>query len=212
MTIALQAYRRGKFIDQQTGKMLGFSLCGEDLQTDSLRFFAMLSGCERNVHLLIGKYSFRNDSFLINPFDFIREDAFSAIYKWKSSDPVQTIRFLSADHQPLKGRDSSWMVRCFGGRKEKTLDCSNNGVVTIRRGKYDGMELLQLSKIFGGPIVLFLDARFDYEVVVNQPAVSMSRYIKGATAIGGKAFIRDGCLYFEDDPEGLRIITPPWKK
>src|SRR5690348_15494311 len=72
----LKAYRYGKSINKKTGETKDFILCGDDISTDSVGFFTMLSGCERDVRLLVGKYSFMNDTFHISPFDFKSEHPF----------------------------------------------------------------------------------------------------------------------------------------
>lgn len=205
--LLLKAYRVGITIDPRTGETKDFILCGDDLSTDSAHFFSILSGCERNMHLLVGKYSFTQDTFLISPFDFILENPFTGIYKVKSSQPIQTIKFLSANYKSLNGTDSSWIVRCFKRRKQVYLDFSTSGIVTVDRGKFDGIELLQLSKIFGGPTVMFLDNRFDYTVIVNMPEAPLKRFITGASAIKAKAFLVNDSLYFEGSTDGFKVIN-----
>jgi hypothetical protein len=205
--VALQAYRIGMQIDPKTGKVIDFVLCGDDLTTDSSHFFSMLSGCERNVHLLVGRYSMIKDTFLVSPFNFVQEGPFARIYKIRSAKPIQTVKFFSANYKPLNGRDSSWIVRCFKKRKQNFLDCSANGIVKVGRGKYDGIELMQLSKIFHLPTVMFLDSRFDYIVIVNLPEAPLKRFITGANAIKGKAFIVKDSLYFEGSRDGFKITS-----
>jgi hypothetical protein len=205
--VELTAFRPGIWINSHTGETKDFILCGDGLSTDKARFFSMLSGCERNQHLLVGKYSFANDTFVIEPFDFVLESPFVKVYKRKSTKAVQTIRFLSADYKPLNGTDSSWIVRCFKRRKQVYLDFSKNGIVSVDRGEFDGIELLQLTKIFGGPTVMFLNNRFDYTVVVNMPEEPLKRFITGATAVRGKAFVVQGYLYFEGSGDGLKITS-----
>src|SRR5690242_12175413 len=81
--VELNAFRPGFWFNPKTGETKDFNLCGDDVSSDSAHFFYVLSGCERNMHLLVGKYSFARDTFQITPFNFILEDPFVKIYKRK---------------------------------------------------------------------------------------------------------------------------------
>lgn len=200
-TATIIAERSGRIYNSDSNRFIRFSLCADIIYTDTLHYFTMLSGCERNVHLLLGKYSLNNDSIVIYPYQFKNENPFVRIYRRLSVQPIQTIKFLSANYQELKGQDSSWIIRAFKRKKEVFFNFSETGIVKLERGKFDGIELMQLSKIYGGPVVKFLDRHYDYTIIVNLPLEPLIRFIVDAYPVSGRAVIQNGFLDFNAQRE-----------
>ncbi|HYF29543.1 MAG TPA: hypothetical protein VD993_00340 [Chitinophagaceae bacterium] len=205
--VFFEAERDGFQINPETGDTTKFVLCGEHITTDAARFFSMLAGCERNQRIFLARYVYRADTFFLQPFDYKTEPAFVSIQLHRSSGPNQILKFLSADRKTIRGSDSSWIIRCFKRRKDVFFNRSEDSVVVLPRGKYDGIELLQLSKIFRDPIILFLDKRYDYVIVVNLPLVSLKRYIAGSGALKGRGVIKENCFFLNDSNDPFDIIS-----
>lgn len=117
-------------------------LCGDFLETDAAYFFSMQTGCERNVSIGLGKYRVAGDTFYISPFDFKTEEPFLQVSRKRSGNKEQTIHFLSADKKAIRGLDSSWVVTGFRRKKQELFDFSEKGIVRVRRGRFEGIELM----------------------------------------------------------------------
>ena len=204
---SLSAFRHGKIYNYETQQWDTFALCGQNVTVDTTGFFTMQSGCERNIAVFLGRYIYKSDTFKIQPFDFIREPQFLLIKRIPSNNPTQKIQFFTADYQPIKGVDSSWVVRLFRRRKSFIVDKTGDEIITIKRKRFDGMELLQMTKLFGLPVVLFLDLRFDYKIVINLPQQAVGRFITGGGSIaGGTGTIKGNALFLNDDKESFKIF------
>lgn len=203
---SLLAYRHGKIYNPKTQQWDTFALCGQNIIADTMGFFTMQSGCERNIGVFIGRYKYNNDTFKITPFDFIKEPEFLNVKRIASKSPVQKIQFFTADLQPINGVDSSWVVRLFRRRKSFVVDKTGQKVITLKRKQYDGMELLQMTKLFRLPVILFLDQRFDCKIVINLPKEAVERFIIGGGSIGGIGIIKDNFFFLNKDEERFKII------
>ena len=178
------AYRHWEIFNPKTNTWDIFVLCGDNIIADTEGFFTMQKGCERNIGIFLGRYIYNNDTFRIKPFNFIEEPQFLSIERIPSTNTLQKIQFFTADLKPLNGSDSSWVIRFFKRRKNTIIDKTGESIITIRRKKYDGMELLQMTKLFGVPIILSLNYKFDYKVVINLPKEAVGRFIIGGGSIG----------------------------
>lgn len=167
----------------------------------------MQTGCERNVWIALGHYTFTDRKFEIRPFDYTLEAAFLSVRKIPKTGPTQKVQFFTADFQPIKGYDSSWVIRLVKKRKSVIIDNTGEQIITLRRGSYDRMELLQMTKIFGAPVVLFLDKRFDYKVAINLPHAAVEQFIIGGTSVGGTGIVKDSLFFLNDDPDGFKFVS-----
>lgn len=200
------AFKHGKIYNTITNQWDSFALCGQTILADSMGYFSLQSGCERSISLSLGHYTFSNDTFHITSFDFIREPEFLVVRRIPSTGRMQRIQFFTADFVPINGSDSSWVIRFFSKRKSFIVDKSGAQTISVRRNQYEGMELLQMSKLFGGPIVFFLDNRFDYKVVLNLPKTAVERYLTGAGKIAGIGVIQKDSLFLNNDEEKFNIV------
>lgn len=165
----------------------------------------MQSGCERNIAIYLGRYTFKNDSFKISAFNFIKEPVFLHIKRIRSTTTLQKIQFFTADFMPLDGTDSSWVVRFFKGRKSTIRDKTGEKIIAFKRKRYDGIELLQMSKIFGLPVILFLDPRYDYRIAINLPKEAVERFIIGGGSIGGTGVIKNNSFFLNNQEDAFTI-------
>ncbi|MEI9956961.1 MAG: hypothetical protein WDM90_11820 [Ferruginibacter sp.] len=200
------AYRHGEIFNPKTKTWDTFVLCGDNIVADTNGFFTMQKGCERDVSIFLGRYIFKNDTFQITPFNFIQEPQFLVIKRIPSTNPEQKIKFYTADLNPLNGNDSSWVIRLFKRKKSFIVDKTGQKIITVKRKKYDGMELLQMTKLFGVPIVLGLDYRFDYKVVINLPKEAVERFIIGGGSIGGIGIIKDSTFVLNNQKDNFKIV------
>lgn len=201
------AYRHGKIYNDETKQLDTFVLCGQNIIADTIGFFIMQSGCERNIGIFLGHYTYQSDTFKIKPFDFIKEPEFLYVKKIISTNPIQKIQFFTADLELLKGVDSSWVIRLFKRRKSFVVDKTGENIISLKRKQFDGMELLQMTKLFGVPIILFLDHRFDYKIVLNLPKEAVERFIVGGGSIGGIGVTKDKSFFLNKDTESFKIIN-----
>lgn len=202
---SFQAYRHGKIYNYETKQWNPFPLCGQFITADTLGFFTMQSGCERNASIFLGQYIFKNDTFKIFPFDFIKEPEFIFVNKIPSNKATQNVQFFTADFKPLRGTDSSWVIRLFKRRKSTVVDKTGVKIISLRRRQYDGMELLQMTKLFRHPVILFLDHRFDYKIALNLPAEAVERFIIGGGNLRGIGVIKGNSFYLNNDEESYII-------
>ena len=203
----MSAFRHGKIFNYKTQQWDTFALCGQDITVDTTGFFTMQSGCERDIAVFLGRYTYKNDTFKITPFDFINEPEFLFIKKTPSNNLTQKIQFFTADYQPIEGTDSSWVIRLFRRKKSFIVDKTGNKIISLKRNSFDGMELLQMTKLFKVPVVLFLDPRFDYKIVINLPQQAVERFIiGGGSIIGGSGIIKGNALFLNNDKESFKIF------
>lgn len=152
--------------------------CNDYLSADSLGYLYFISGCEAKVHVLINRYIIRGDTIKVMPFDFLAEEVFLDVIKIPSDSPVQQIALYGADGKPVVGSlDSTSLMRLISGKKDKLVDQTANNTLKIPRGQYRGVELLQLQKIFGVPIVFWLEKNYDYRVRINVPTEVLNNFI-----------------------------------
>ncbi len=199
-------YRYHKFFDDSTKEWKSFPLCGQYITADTTRFYTVKIGCERSISIGLGRYTYKNDTLNITPFNFIEEPPFLMEKKIKSKSAVQSIQFFTADFKPLTGMDSSWVVRLFKKRKSIVIDKTGDSEISFRRGKYEGMELMQMTKLFHVPIVLFVEPGFNYQVVLNVPKEAVEQFITGGWPVGGTGIVKDSIFTLNGDEDFFKII------
>jgi hypothetical protein len=149
--------------------------CGYTVYADTLGFLCMFSGCEGTGIVSINRYRLKGDTIFLEPFDLIAEDVFLQIKKIPSQAREQSITFYGAEGEPFEGHlDSSFTINLIDGRRDKWINQTGSNVLKIPRGKYEGLDILQLQKIFGVPVVFWIHEEYDYEIKINIPAAVLN--------------------------------------
>lgn len=180
-------------------------LCGNDLMTDKLGHMLYTSGCEGKCFVWLNRYQYKNDSLLMEPFDYLLEGFFVEVTKRQGNSKTQTITFLGEEGDTIKYvYDSANLIKLLGRLKPRWAWFNES--LQIPRGKYRAIEICQLSQLFGVPAVFWLDKAFDYTLRLNVPSDIFRLYIRGAGNLPNKYLLmQNGKVYFPDDDYEMKI-------
>ena len=183
--------------------------CGDLLFADTLGFLCYTSGCEAHVAVCINRYKLKGDTIEIKPFDFLSEEVFLEIIKTPANGPVQTVEFYGAEGEAFKGSiDSSFMIQLIDGRKEKWIDQTGSNMLKITRNQFAGIAIQQLEKIFGVPVVFWINKEYDYRIKINIPARVLNDFIISCGNLHDKYLLMEkGSILFPGGHTKMKIVT-----
>lgn len=180
-------------------------LCGNDLSADSSGFLLFTSGCEAKCVVYLNRYMYKNDTLILEPYDYLLESFFAEVTKVLGNGNLQKITFLGAGGDTVKDNyDSASMVKLLGGLTTKWV--TFNDGLQIPRGRYRAIEIWQLSQLFGVPAIFWLESEFDYTITLNVPSDIFKYIIKGSGTLHNKYLVmQKGKVYFPEEGHKLKI-------
>ncbi len=183
------------------------AFCWDWVYADSSGYLYAAKNCGGEISLRMNRYELKTDTIFIEPFDFVAETPFLEIRKTLTHADKQVITFLGSNDVGIyNGMDSSFMLSLFKGRRHILTDQTHKNNLTFKQGQYEGMEIIQLSKIFGVPIILWIKPGFDYVVKLNMPSIVLQSCIGQNMSLNEKyLLIRDGKIIFPNAQVNLPI-------
>jgi len=180
-------------------------LCGDELNTDTLGNIWFTQGCENRVHMEMGRYTYKNDTLLIDTFHHGFENLFVTIKKTPRKGKMQTVKFETSNGYPIVAHyDSTHVFRLTGYKDTDWFYFESS--LKLERGKYKAIQLWIVNKLFNTEKSFWLEDKFDYTLTLNLSSNIFESKIESLDNMKTKyLLVRDDYIFFPENENKLAI-------